>query len=136
MLTLVAISSGSSNSSLRDDMGINKVIAPFSIASSATATGFGTISIEPPRFKAPTMMSLPFTLRSINPTQSAMRVTKLSLCPELACSPRLPEGYLINSRLLREKCIPIIIRNADKTFHLLPQGTLSNFCIKVPFQKI
>jgi len=37
------------------------------------------------------------------------------------CSP-----YFI--RLLGEKGKPIIIRDADKTVHLLPQGTLSNFC--------
>jgi hypothetical protein len=31
-----------------------------------------------------------------------------------------------------EECKPVIIRDADKTLHLLPQGTLSNFCTNVP----
>jgi hypothetical protein len=35
-----------------------------------------------------------------------------------------------------EKCKPIIIRNADKTVHLLPQGTLSTFCINAPFYRV
>jgi hypothetical protein len=40
---------------------------------------------------------------------------------------RLPEIHLINPWLLGEECKPIIIRDANKAFHLLPQGTLSNF---------
>jgi len=28
----------------------------------------------------------------------------------------------------KEECKPIIIREAKKAFHLLPQGMLSNFC--------
>jgi hypothetical protein len=36
-------------------------------------------------------------------------------------------------RFCEEKCTPIIIRNADKALHSLPQGTLSNFFINAPF---
>ena len=48
----------------------------------------------------------------------------------------LPEVYLVNPWLMGEKCKPIIIRNADKTVHLLPQGTLSTFCINAPFYRV
>jgi len=39
---------------------------------------------------------------------------------------------LINPQLLGEELEPIMIRNADKAFHFLPQGTLSNF----PFHQV
>ncbi len=71
-MILVAILSERSNNCLRDDIGINKVVAPFSTANSATATGFGINSIEPPRFSAPTIIIPPLALLSINPPQSAI----------------------------------------------------------------
>jgi hypothetical protein len=40
---------------------------------------------------------------------------------------------LLINWLLGEKCKPIIIRDANKAFHFLPQGTLSNFCTKALF---
>src|SRR5437762_12289331 len=54
MFTLVAISSGRSRSCLRAEMGMRSWPAPFSTANSATATGLGIISTEPPTLSEPT----------------------------------------------------------------------------------
>ena len=43
----------------REEIGIRSCEAPFSTASSATATGLGIISTEPPRFRAPTTIRPP-----------------------------------------------------------------------------
>jgi hypothetical protein len=40
--------------------------------------------------------------------------------------------HLINPQLLGEEREPIMIRNADKAFHFLPQGMLINF----PFHQV
>jgi len=48
-----------------------------------------------------------------------------SLCSEPANSPWLPKNYLINPWLLGEECKPIIIRDVDKTLHLVFPGTLT-----------
>jgi hypothetical protein len=50
----------------------------------------------------------------------------------------LPEPHLINLQLLGGECKPIIIRDADKALHLLPQKTLSNLCTNVssPFRNL
>jgi hypothetical protein len=38
---------------------------------------------------------------------------------------RLPEVHLINPWLLGEECTPIIIRDANKTFHFIFPGTFT-----------
>jgi hypothetical protein len=48
----------------------------------------------------------------------------------------LAEVYLINPLRLGEECKPIIIRDAGKALHLLPQGALSTFCINAPFHRL
>ena len=45
-------------------------------------------------------------------------------------SPLLPEVYLINPRLLGEKCEPIIIRDADKALHFVSPGQLNDNFVK------
>jgi hypothetical protein len=55
----------------RAEIGVSNVAAPFSTASSATATGFGIISTAPPKLTAPTKINPPFTLRPISPLHSA-----------------------------------------------------------------
>jgi hypothetical protein len=46
--------------------------------------------------------------------------------------PSLWRNVLGKSACCEEKCTPIIIRDADKALHLMPQGTLSNFCTSAP----
>jgi hypothetical protein len=45
-----------------------------------------------------------------------------------ACPPCFWQAVLGKSGCCEEKFTSLIIRDADKVLHLLPQGTLSNFC--------